>query len=33
MSSLGIFIPLSIIGADFLIYFLFEWLSGEKRDA
>jgi len=31
--SLGIFLALCIIGADLLIYFLFQWMYGEKRSA
>jgi hypothetical protein len=31
--SLGIFLTLAIIGVDFLIYFLFQWMYGEKRAA
>ena len=33
MSSLGIFIALCIVGADLLLYFLFQWMYGEKRAA
>ena len=29
--SLGVFLALSIVGADLLIYFLFQWMYGEKR--
>lgn len=29
--SLTVFIALSILGCDFLIYFLYQWLLGEKR--
>jgi hypothetical protein len=29
--SLGIFLALCIVGADFLLYFLFQWMYGEKR--
>jgi hypothetical protein len=29
--SLTVFIALSILGCDFLIYFLYRWLLGEKR--
>ena len=31
--SFGIFLTLCILGADFLIYFLFQWIYGEKRAA
>ena len=31
--SLGIFLALCIVGADLLIYFLFQWMYGEKRAA
>jgi len=31
--SLGIFLTLAIIGVDFLIYFLFQWMYGDKRAA
>jgi len=31
--SLGIFLTLAMIGVDFLIYFLFQWMYGEKRAA
>ena len=33
MISFGIFLTLCILGADFLIYFLFQWIYGEKRAA
>ena len=33
MSSLGIFIALCVVGADLLLYFLFQWMYGEKRAA
>jgi len=31
--SLGIFLALCVVGADLLIYFLFQWMYGEKRAA
>jgi hypothetical protein len=31
--SLGIFLTLAMIAVDFLIYFLFQWMYGEKRAA
>jgi len=31
--SLGIFLALCILGADVLIYFLFQWMYGERRAA
>lgn len=31
MTPLGIFIALCIVGIDFLLYFLFQWMYGEKR--
>lgn len=29
--SLMVFLALSILGCDFLLYFLFQWVYGEKR--
>ena len=31
--SFGIFLTLCTLGADLLIYFLFQWIYGEKRAA
>lgn len=31
--SLNVFITLCILGLDFLIYFLYQWVLGEKRRA
>jgi hypothetical protein len=33
MSSLNLFITLSILGLDFLIFALFQWTFGDKRRA